>query len=187
MKYLIVGLGNIGAEYVGTRHNVGFMIADRVAEMGEAAFKTERYGDICRMRVKNKQLVILKPSTYMNLSGNAVRYWMDKENIPIDRVLVLVDDIALPFGAIRIKPSGSDAGHNGLKNIAELLKTTNYPRLRFGIGNDFPKGCQIDYVLGVFPPEQQKELKEKIDLASEAVKEFCLAGIQNAMCKFNRT
>lgn len=185
MKFLIVGLGNIGSEYQDTRHNVGFMIADRlVAEIG-GSFKTERYGDVARRRLKNKMLIVLKPSTFMNLSGNAVRYWKEKENIELANILVLVDDIALPFGTIRIKPSGSDAGHNGLKNIASLLNTQNYPRLRFGVGNDFPKGCQIDYVLGKFSPEEQKELNGRLDVAVNAVKDFCLAGIQNAMCNYN--
>ena len=150
MKYLIVGLGNIGAEYASTRHNIGFMIADALVQSMHATFKTERYGDLSRFRLKNKQLIVLKPSTYMNLSGNAVRYWKEKEDISLENILVLVDDIALPFGAIRIKPSGSDAGHNGLKNIAEMIGTQSYPRLRFGIGDDFPRGCQIDYVLGKF-------------------------------------
>ncbi len=185
MKYLIVGLGNIGEEYAGTRHNIGFMTVDKLVEAAGAQFSTERYGDIARMRVKNKQLVVLKPSTYMNLSGNAVRYWKDKEGIAVDHILVVVDDIALPFGAIRIKPSGSDAGHNGLKNIAALLGTQAYPRLRFGIGNDFPRGCQIDYVLGRFTPEQRLELPARIEVADNAIKEFCLAGIQTAMCTYN--
>lgn len=185
MKYLIVGLGNIGDEYARTRHNIGFMVVDRLVEDAGVTFNTERYGDIARLRVKNKQLVVLKPSTYMNLSGNAVRYWHDKENIPVDHILVVVDDIALPFGAIRIKPSGSDAGHNGLKNIAAMLGTQTYPRLRFGIGNDFPRGCQIDYVLGNFTPEQRTELPARIEVADKAIKEFALAGIQFAMCNFN--
>ena len=185
MKYLIVGLGNIGDEYARTRHNIGFRVADALVERVGGSFSTERYGDIAKIRVKNKQLVVLKPSTYMNLSGNAVRYWRDKESIPVDHILVIVDDLALPFGAIRIKPSGSDAGHNGLKNIAAMLGTQAYPRLRFGIGSDFPRGCQIDYVLGTFPAEEEKELPARIDVAVEAIKDFCLAGIQNAMCKFN--
>lgn len=185
MKFLIVGLGNIGDEYESTRHNIGFMTVDKLVEDAGAKFATERYGDIARIRVKNKQLVVLKPSTYMNLSGNAVRYWKDKESIPVDHILVVVDDIALPFGTIRIKPSGSDAGHNGLKNIAALLGTQAYPRLRFGIGNDFPRGCQIDYVLGRFTPEQRQELPSRIEVADNAIKEFCLAGIQNAMCSYN--
>ena len=185
MKYLIVGLGNIGDEYARTRHNIGFRVADALVESVGGSFSTERYGDIAKIRVKNKQLVVLKPSTYMNLSGNAVRYWRDKESIPVDHILVIVDDLALPFGAIRIKPSGSDAGHNGLKNIAAMLGTQAYPRLRFGIGSDFPRGCQIDYVLGTFPAEEEKELPARIEVAVEAIKDFCLAGIQNAMCKFN--
>lgn len=185
MKYLIVGLGNIGPEYAMTRHNSGFRVADALAESGGAVFSTERYGDIARMRVKSAQLVILKPSTYMNLSGNAVRYWKDKEGIPVENILVVVDDCALPFGAIRIKPSGSDAGHNGLKNIAQMLGTQAYPRLRFGIGNNFPRGMQIEYVLGRFSVDEEKAIGGRIDVAVEAVKAFCLAGIQNAMCTFN--
>lgn len=185
MKYLIVGLGNIGSEYADTRHNVGFMILDAFAEASNISFSTERYGDVAHARLKNKQLVLLKPSTYMNLSGNAVRYWQQKENIPLENILVIVDDIALPFGAIRMKQRGSDAGHNGLKNIAQMLGTDAYPRLRFGIGNDYARGCQIDYVLGAFTPEEKKLLPERINVAIDAMKEFVLAGIQNAMCKFN--
>lgn len=185
MKYLIVGLGNIGDEYRSTRHNIGFMITDKLVDDTGASFSTERYGDICRMRLKNKQLVVLKPSTYMNLSGNAVRYWMDKENIPLDHVLVIVDDIALPFGAIRIKPSGSDAGHNGLKNIALMLRTQSYCRLRFGIGDNYPRGCQIDYVLGSFTLDERQKLPVRIDTAVDAIKAFVLSGLQFAMCNFN--
>ena len=185
MKYLIVGLGNIGSEYQDTRHNIGFKILDAFAEASNISFTTERYGDVARMRLKNKQLVLLKPSTYMNLSGNAVRYWKEKEGIDINDILVLVDDIALPFGAIRIKPQGSDAGHNGLKNVAQMLGTDAYPRLRFGIGDNYPRGCQIDYVLGRFNAEEMSALPERVDLAVSAVKEFVLAGIQNAMCSFN--
>lgn len=185
MKYLIVGLGNIGAEYAGTRHNIGFRVADALAESAGAAFSTERYGDIARMRLKNRMLTILKPSTYMNLSGQAVRYWKEKEQIPVENILVIVDDLALPFGAIRIKPKGSDAGHNGLKNIAALLGTEGYPRLRFGLGNDFPKGAQVDYVLGKFPEDQLRALPERVSVAVDAIKTFCLAGIQTAMCDYN--
>lgn len=185
MKYLIVGLGNIGSEYEGTRHNAGFMIADRLAADASASFSTERYGDIARFRVKSAQIVLLKPSTYMNLSGNAVRYWKEKEGMDTANILVLVDDCALPFGAIRLKPSGSDAGHNGLKNIAQMLGTQAYARLRFGIGNDFPRGTQIDYVLGHFTPDELAAMPERIALAADAARDFCLAGIQNAMCKYN--
>lgn len=185
MKYLIVGLGNIGPEYQNTRHNIGFMILDAFAKASNITFTTQRYGDVAEMRLKNKQLILLKPSTYMNLSGNAVRYWLDKENISIDNLLVLVDDLALPYGAIRLKGKGSDAGHNGLKNIAELLKTQSYARLRFGIGNDFPKGCQVDYVLGHFTEEQEKAMPERLNVAVEAIKSFCLAGLSITMNQFN--
>ncbi|MBD5239462.1 MAG: aminoacyl-tRNA hydrolase [Bacteroidales bacterium] len=185
MKYLIVGLGNIGEEYRQTRHNIGFMILDALAGASNISFKTERYGDVAHCRLKNKQLVLLKPSTYMNLSGEAVRYWSQKEKIPVDHILILVDDLALPFGAIRLKGSGSDAGHNGLKNIALLLGTQAYPRLRFGIGSDFARGHQIDYVLGKFTPEQMEALPARLDVAIEAIKTFVLAGLQTAMCNYN--
>lgn len=185
MKYLIVGLGNIGDEYRNTRHNIGFMILDAFAEASNISFTTERYGDVAHMRLKNKQLVLLKPSTYMNLSGNAVRYWQQKENIALENILVIVDDIALPLGAIRIKTRGSDAGHNGLKNIAAELGTQGYCRLRFGVGNDFPRGGQIDYVLGRFPAEEEKHLPERLKVAADSVKAFCLSGIQFAMTNFN--
>ena len=185
MKYLIVGLGNIGEEYRDTRHNIGFKILDAFAEASNISFSTERYGDVARVRVKNKQLVLLKPSTYMNLSGNAVRYWKEKENIPVDHILVLVDDLALQFGAIRIKGRGSDAGHNGLKSIAQLLGTDAYPRLRFGIGNDFPRGCQVDYVLGNFTIDERQKLPRRLDVAVDAIKTFCLAGINIAMNTYN--
>ncbi len=185
MKYLIVGLGNVGDEYQNTRHNIGFKILDAFAEASNISFKTERYGDIARTRVKNKQLVLLKPSTYMNLSGNAVRYWKEKENIAIDHILVLVDDIALPFGSIRLKGRGSDAGHNGLKNIAQMLGTDAYPRLRFGIGNDFPRGCQVDYVLGNFTLDERQRLTSRLDVAIDAMKTYCLSGLNIAMNTYN--
>ena len=182
MKFLIVGLGNIGEEYRDTRHNIGFTVLDALAEASNTRFSTERYGDVARMRVKNQQLVLLKPSTYMNLSGNAVRYWKDKEGVDLDHILVVV---ALPFGAIRIKARGSDAGHNGLKNIAAMLGTDAYPRLRFGIGNDFPRGCQVDFVLGKFPREEREALPARVEIACDAIRTFCLEGIGPAMCKFN--
>ncbi len=185
MKHLIVGLGNIGAEYADTRHNIGFMILDAFAKASNISFSTERYGDVGSGRVKNQQVVLLKPSTYMNLSGNAVRYWRDKEDIELNNILVLVDDLALPFGTIRMRQGGSDAGHNGLKSIAECLGTNAYARLRFGIGNDFPRGAQIDYVLGQFTAEQREALPARIDVAVEAVRDCVLAGIQAAMCRFN--
>lgn len=185
MKYLIVGLGNIGSEYVGTRHNIGFMIAEELAKSINASFETSRYGDVSKGRIKNKQVVILKPSTYMNLSGNAVRYWKEKEKIELSNILILVDDLALPLGAIRIKPSGSDAGHNGLKNIAQMLNTQSYPRLRFGIGNDFPRGAQIDFVLSSFSNDENDILKQRIPIAADAVRDFVLCGITHAMTNFN--
>lgn len=185
MKYLVVGLGNIGPEYVGTRHNIGFMVADRLAADAGAQWESCRYGDMARFRVKNKQLMVLKPSTFMNLSGVAVRYWMNKEKLPLQNLLVIVDDLALPFGAIRLRGSGSDAGHNGLKNIAAELGNQNYARLRFGIGNDFARGAQIDYVLGKFPDEQMVELPPRLEVAAEAVKTYCLSGLNFAMTHFN--
>ena len=184
MKYLIVGLGNIGREYEATRHNIGFRIADALAARLGTTFATKRYGDVATGRIKNAQVVLLKPSTYMNLSGEAVRYWMSTERITIDHILVLVDDLALPFGTLRLKGKGSDAGHNGLKNIAQLLGSQAYPRLRFGIGNDYPQGKQIDYVLGAFPPEQEARLPQLIEQACEATAAFCLEGITSAMNKY---
>lgn len=185
MKYLVVGLGNIGPEYAQTRHNVGFMVADALARSASAHFTTQRYGDVAQLRVKNAQITLLKPSTYMNLSGQAVRYWRDREGVDLDHLLIVVDDCALPFGAIRLRGSGSDAGHNGLKSIAECLGTQDYARLRFGIGHDFPRGGQVDYVLGHFPSQEQQELPARIDVAVDAVKDFCLAGLQRAMCDYN--
>lgn len=185
MKYLIVGLGNIGADYAGTRHNIGFRILDALAEASNISFTTERYGDVARMRLKNKQLILLKPSTFMNLSGSAVRYWKDKEGIQLDHILICVDDVALPFGTIRLKPSGSDAGHNGLKDIAAKLNTTDYPRLRFGIGNNYPRGRQIEYVLGHFTLDERQMLPTRIKVADEAIEAFCLCGLTFAMTNFN--
>lgn len=185
MKYLIVGLGNIGPEYQNTRHNIGFKVLDAFVEVSNTSFSTQRYGDIAQVRVKNKILILLKPSTYMNLSGEAVRYWMNKENIPLENILIIVDDIALPFGAIRIKGKGSDGGHNGLKNIAAMIGTQNYSRIRFGVGNDFPKGAQIDYVLGNFSEEQEKLMPERLKVAIEAIKAFCLSGLTFAMNNYS--
>jgi aminoacyl-tRNA hydrolase len=185
MKYLIVGLGNIGREYEATRHNIGFRIADALAARLGTSFATKRYGDVATGRIKNAQVVLLKPSTYMNLSGEAVRYWMSTERITIDHILVLVDDLALPFGTLRLKGKGSDAGHNGLKNIAQLLGSQAYPRLRFGIGNDYPQGKQIDYVLGSFHSEEEARLPQLIEYACEATVAFCLEGITSAMNKYN--
>ena len=191
MKYLIVGLGNIGPEYHETRHNIGFMVVDALAQEAGATFKDGRYGFTTTLSVKGRQLLLLKPSTYMNLSGNAVRYWMQKENIPLENMLIVVDDLALPFGTLRLKGKGSDAGHNGLKHIAatlgtQKLGTQNYARLRFGIGNDFPRGGQVDYVLGHFSDEDWKTMPERLKTACEIVKSFCLAGIDITMNQFNK-
>jgi peptidyl-tRNA hydrolase len=185
MKYLIVGLGNIGSEYFGTRHNIGFRIVNALVDEAGTAFSEERYGAVARMRLKNKELTVLKPNTFMNLSGHAVRYWLQKESIPLENLLVIVDDLALPFGTLRLKPKGSDAGHNGLKSIQELIDTQQYNRLRFGIGSDFPRGRQIDYVLGQFASEELILMPEKVKLALEIVRSFCLAGVQTTMNQYN--
>ena len=184
-KYLIVGLGNMAPEYLNTRHNIGFMIADRLASDAETSFTSCRYGDMAKAKIKNCELLILKPSTFMNLSGVAVRYWMNKEKLPLENLLVVMDDIALPFGAIRLRSGGSDAGHNGLKNIATELGTQAYSRLRFGIGNDFPRGSQIDYVLGEFPPEEKALLSERIGTAVDAIRAYALSGLAFAMTHYN--
>ena len=185
MKYLIVGLGNIGDEYQGTRHNIGFRILDALAKASNIVFEDGRYGFTATLSLKGRELILLKPSTYMNLSGNAVRYWMQREKVSLENVLVVVDDLALPFGTLRLKGKGSDAGHNGLKHIAATLGTQNYARLRFGIGNDFPKGGQIDFVLGTFSQEDLKTMDERVERAIEIIKSFCLAGLENTMNQYN--
>lgn len=185
MKHLIVGLGNIGPEYEGTRHNIGFRVLDTLAKVSNLVFQDKRYGFVAHMKVKNQELVLLKPSTYMNLSGNAVRYWMQQEKIPIERVLVIVDDLSLPVGTIRMRQGGADGGHNGLKHIAQMLGTQQYNRLKFGIGNDFPRGGQVDFVLGKFSPDDEKIVDEKALLACEAIKAYALSGMQFAMNHYN--
>ena len=184
-KYLIVGLGNIGAEYVNTRHNIGFKAVDFMANEVGATFETVKLGSLTQIKVKNKVLFLLKPNTYMNLSGKAVQYWMDKEKIAKENILIITDDLNLPFGSIRIKPKGSDGGHNGLKNIQLILNSSEYPRLRFGISDEFKKGQQVDYVLGDWSDEETTALKERLDMVSKAVKEFALAGLNNAMNNYN--
>ena len=184
MKYLIVGLGNIGSEYDQTRHNIGFMVLDALAKASNAVFEDKRYGFVSEMRLRNKMLILLKPSTFMNLSGNAIRYWLQKEKITNDRLLVVVDDLALPFGTLRLKGKGSDAGHNGLKNIQGLIGQ-DYPRLRFGIGSSFPRGHQVDYVLEKFSAEEQQLLPERIEVAVDMIRSFCLSGIEVTMNQFN--
>lgn len=186
MKYLIVGLGNIGAEYAETRHNIGFKVLDALAKASNTVFATSRYGDVAEMKFKGRTFILLKPSTYMNLSGKAVSYWLKAEKIEVDNMLVVVDDIAIPFGTIRIRTKGSDGGHNGLKNINELLGHNNYSRLRFGIGGDFPRGCQIDYVLGEWSEQERKELEQRIEPACEAIKSFGMSGIERTMNTYNK-
>ncbi|MEN9919803.1 MAG: hypothetical protein RL662_2239 [Bacteroidota bacterium] len=186
MKYLIAGLGNIGSEYHYTRHNIGFRILDALAEASNTVFTDKRYGAVTELRVKNKTLLLLKPSTYMNLSGNAIRYWLQVEKIPVENLLVILDDLALPFGSLRLKGKGSDAGHNGLKSIQSVLGTQAYSRLRFGIGSDFLKGGQVDYVMGRFDQEEEQVLSERLEVCNEIIKSYCLAGLQNTMNQYNK-
>ncbi len=184
-KFLIVGLGNIGAEYVNTRHNIGFKIVDFFARKESISFQTAKLGDIAEYKIKGRTIILLKPNTYMNLSGKAVKYWMEKENIEKDNILVITDDLNLSFGSIRIKTKGSDGGHNGLKNIQLLLNSTEYPRFRFGISDEFKKGKQVDYVLGEWNDEEKIKLPERLELASEIINSFALAGLNNTMNLFN--
>ena len=186
MKYLIAGLGNIGPEYKNTRHNIGFQILDALAEASNIVFSDRRYGFVGEYKYKARTFILLKPSTYMNLSGRAVNYWMKKEKIPIENMLVLVDDLALPFGTIRLKAKGSDGGHNGLRNINDVLGRNDYARLRFGIGDNFHQGFQVDYVLSEWTREEQKELPEKIDICVEIIKSFGTIGVDRTMNFFNK-
>lgn len=183
--HLIVGLGNIGDEYAKTRHNIGFRIVDKIAADANATWEDRRYGFVTTVRCKNQQLLLLKPSTYMNLSGNAVRYWLRERKIAVENMLVAVDDLSLPFGAIRLKPSGSEAGHNGLRHISQVLGSQQYARLRFGIGNDFPRGGQVDFVLGEFTSEDLSLMPERLAVAADAIKSFALQGIDRTMCLYN--
>lgn len=184
-KYLIVGLGNIGAEYVNTRHNIGFKIVDRLAQQEGADFQTAKLGAMAECKLKGRTLFLLKPNTYMNLSGKAIKYWLDKENIPMENLLVITDDLNLPFGTIRIKGKGSDGGHNGLKSTQQVLNTADYARFRFGISDEFKKGQQVNYVLGEWDEEEKAKLPERLDMAVEAIKSFVLAGLGNTMSSFN--
>ncbi|MCM1034791.1 MAG: aminoacyl-tRNA hydrolase [Paludibacter sp.] len=186
MKYLIVGLGNIGDEYRNTRHNIGFRIVDAFADDRKAVFQDSRYGSVAYCRVKNAELVLLKPSTFMNLSGTAVRYWLQKENISVENLLVLVDDLALPFGTLRLRLKGSDGGHNGLKNIQECILTQNYSRLRFGIGSDFARGAQVGYVLGEWSTVEVEAMPDKLHTCCEIIKSFCLQGVERTMNLYNK-
>lgn len=184
-KFLIVGLGNIGADYVNTRHNIGFKVLDHLVRKENLSFVTAKLGEVAEYKVKGRTLILLKPNTYMNLSGKAVHYWMEKEKIAKENVLVITDDLNLPFGTIRIKSKGSDGGHNGLKNIQLILNTTEYPRFRFGISDEFKKGKQVDYVLGEWNEEEKAKLTERLDLSAEIINSFALAGLNNTMNEFN--
>ena len=186
MNFLIAGLGNIGSEYAGTRHNIGFRVLDALAKASNLVFEDKRYGFVTTLKVKNQTLILLKPSTYMNLSGNAVRYWLGQKKIPVENLLVVVDDLSLPFGHLRMKPGGSEAGHNGLKSITSTLGTQQYARLRFGIGNDFPRGGQVDFVLGHFSEEDLSQMDARVEVARDMIKSFCLSGIQFTMNHFNK-
>ena len=186
MKYLIVGLGNIGSDYDDTRHNIGFDVLDMMAKDAAASWKQETLGDITEVKHKGRTLVLLKPSTFMNLSGKAVKYWMEKKKIPVENMLVVVDELQLDLGVIRLKAKGSDGGHNGLKDIADKLGSTKYSRLRVGIGKDFRRGQQVDYVLGKWNAKEKDELIEIIPKACEAAKSFAAVGLKFTMENFNK-
>jgi PTH1 family peptidyl-tRNA hydrolase len=186
MKYLIVGLGNIGDGYTDTRHNIGFTVLDALAGASNTAFTDRRYGATASTKYKGRELLLLKPSTFMNLSGNAVRYWLQKEKIGVSELLVIVDDLALPLGSIRLRPGGSAGGHNGLAHINEVLGTDNYARIRLGIGNNFPKGSQVSYVLGTWSPEEKKILQPRIILACDMIKSFVFSGPELTMTAYNK-
>jgi peptidyl-tRNA hydrolase, PTH1 family len=186
MKFLIVGLGNIGAEYDATRHNIGFDVADTFVIKNGGTFTLDRHAFVAEVRWKGKTFVVIKPTTYMNLSGKALKYWMDKEKIAIENVLVIVDDLALPLGTLRLRATGSDAGHNGLKNINLVLTHNNYPRLRFGIGSDFPKGRQVEFVLGKWKPSEMPMVQEALLKTIDAIECYATQGITKAMNMFNK-
>lgn len=185
MNYLVVGLGNIGSEYAGTRHNVGFMVLDAWAKASNIVFHTERYGDVAEVSFKGRTFTLLKPSTYMNLSGNAVRYWVTKLKLPLENLIVICDDLNLPFGTLRMRKKGSDGGHNGLKNIQELIGAQEYPRIRIGIGNNFQKGGQVNFVIGEMSDEEKNAMPEICDQVISGVKAFATIGIDRAMNSFN--
>ena len=184
-KYLIVGLGNIGPKYHNTRHNIGFRVLDHLADKESLVFEPNKLGDTATYKFKGRTFILLKPSTYMNLSGKAVNYWLQKEKVPLENLLVITDDLNLPFGTIRIKTKGSDGGHNGLKDIQAQLNTTNYSRFRFGISNEYSNGRQIDYVLGEWDEEEEAKMAERLKLSVEVIKSFGTAGVNNTMNTFN--
>ncbi|MCK9640216.1 MAG: aminoacyl-tRNA hydrolase [Prolixibacteraceae bacterium] len=186
MKYLIVGLGNIGNEYDNTRHNIGFTILDALAKASNISFSDKRYGFVAEMKHAARTLILLKPNTFVNLSGRSVHYWMQKEKIPVENVLILVDDLALPLGKIRLRSKGGDAGHNGLKSIHQILCTSEYSRLRFGIGDDFPRGRQVEHVLGKWSLEEEEMINSKLEKCFDIIKSFATIGIELTMTKFNK-
>ncbi|HHB79982.1 MAG TPA: aminoacyl-tRNA hydrolase [Saprospiraceae bacterium] len=186
MKYLIVGLGNIGQEYKNTRHNIGFKVVDALADKKGASFEPNKQGETAKFKHRGRTFILLKPSTYMNLSGKAVRYWMQKEKIPIDRVIIIVDDLNLPFGKIRLRAKGSDGGHNGLKSLNSVLGQNNYPRIRIGVGNDFHKGKQVEYVLGKWSDEENEKLPEIINKTVDAILGLPFLGIAKTMTELNK-
>lgn len=186
-KFLIIGLGNIGTEYLETRHNIGFKILDFLSEKEDFSFKNEKLGAIASFKHKGRSVLCLKPSTYMNLSGKAVKYWMEKEKIPLDNILVITDDINLPFGTLRLKTKGSDGGHNGLKDVQNTLQTVKYNRFRFGVGAEFSKGRQVDYVLGEWNDEENKALPERLQKSIDLIHSFIFSGVKNTMNQFNGT
>lgn len=186
-KFLIVGLGNIGEEYTETRHNVGFKVLDAYAIAEKSTFEPARLGDVATVKIKGRSLLCLKPSTYMNLSGKALKYWMDKEKVPLENILVITDDINLTFGTLRLKTRGSDGGHNGLKDIQNILQTTKYNRFRFGVGADFGKGRQVDYVLGKWSEIEKEQLEERLQKSCELIRSFVLSGVNITMNQFNGT
>ena len=186
-KFLIIGLGNIGDEYAQTRHNIGFQLLDTLAKEHQFSFETKKLGDVATFKIKGRSILCLKPSTFMNRSGKAFKYWMDKEKIPLENVLVITDDINLTFGTLRLKTKGSDGGHNGLKDIQNTLQTSGYNRLRFGVGSDFGKGRQVDYVLGTWTGKEQQLLKERKERSCALIKSFVLSGVKETMNQFNGT
>ena len=185
MKYLVVGLGNPGEKYAQTRHNIGFLVLDEFAKSREGSFTTDKLGDISKVKFKGRTIVLLKPSTFMNLSGKAVNYWMQAEKIPVENILIITDDLALPFGTLRMKGKGSDGGHNGLKDIQAVLNSQQYARLRFGVGNEFEKGRQVDYVLGEWDSQERETLDERIKQATEFIKGFSTIGLAQTMSNYN--
>jgi len=185
MRYLIIGLGNPGAEYENTRHNIGFKVLDKLASLSNISFSTNKLADVTEVKFKGRKLILVKPNTFMNLSGKSVHYWIQKSKVNIDNILVITDDISLPFGALRLRKKGSNGGHNGLKDIQNVMNSVKYPRLRFGVGNDFPRGRQADYVLGNFTDDDYQTMDDRIDLAIKIIQGFSTIGIDRTMSDFN--